>query len=515
MLLGVISLIIPAVYILAALAALVVAIIVINKPESGVVFTFIALPFIKTTYLIAIIMLCSFSYIIKLLRGQRSLKIDVADGAVLLFALLLFFGGLFSAGGKESMKAALVYICFIAGYFLVVNLIRTREWIIRTVGALISGLLVESLIGVGEYLLGFSKLNWFDTALFSGIEGRAVATFENPNILGEYIVLALPLAMALVARSGKPHRRIGALVICLCAAACAVFTWSRGAWIALAVCCGMMLLMISEKFIMLLLAAAVALPFARFWMPANVFERLMSIGSLADSSSAYRLSVWRGSLSLASDHLLSGIGIGSSAFGAVYPSYAYSGCETALHSHNLFIQLVVEMGLPALILFIFIVFMWIARSAGAMKNCHRRSPLVRLLSFGCISAMIGLLVQGMTDYVFYSYRIYLLFFMIAGLLGSCTRFIKNEDSVLPEWQTGESGSSNFDTELHYESVDISKESASPARKQPSAKNDRKREFPRMSAGEILRLEEEAYLRREVANARQNNPKQPKGDENDD
>ena len=85
---------------------------------------------------------------------------------------------------------------------------------------------------------------------------------------------------------------------------------------------------------------------------STVVTRFTSIGNLADTSTAYRVHIWMGSLNMARDVLLSGLGSGMGVFAAVYPQYALGGIEAAPHSHNLYLQIVIELGIFGLLAFI-------------------------------------------------------------------------------------------------------------------------------------------------------------------
>ena len=110
---------------------------------------------------------------------------------------------------------------------------------------------------------------------------------------------------------------------------------------------------------------------------------------------------------------LYGIGIGEGAFKKVYPIYALAGIEAAPHSHNLYLQIAVEMGVFALLFFFVFIFMFTQFSFSFCKNAMSRSN--KLLCMGIFSGVAALLIQGLTDYVWYNYRIFLLFWVIVGL----------------------------------------------------------------------------------------------------
>lgn len=108
-----------------------------------------------------------------------------------------------------------------------------------------------------------------------------------------------------------------------------------------------------------------------------------------------------------------GIGIGEEAFKKMYPVYSLAGIEAAPHAHNLYLQIAVEMGMFALTVFLVFIFMYAQFSFSFCKSAMSRSN--KLICLGIFSGILALLIQGMTDYVWYNYRIFLLFWMIVGL----------------------------------------------------------------------------------------------------
>ena len=84
---------------------------------------------------------------------------------------------------------------------------------------------------------------------------------------------------------------------------------------------------------------------------------------MSDSSTYYRFHTWLGSFDMLEDHFFGGIGIGSSAFNQIYPQYAHAGIESAEHSHNLFLQILLGLGIFGLILFAVVLFLYLQKSA--------------------------------------------------------------------------------------------------------------------------------------------------------
>lgn len=147
-------------------------------------------------------------------------------------------------------------------------------------------------------------------------------------------------------------------------------------------------------------------------------NRFTSIGDLKDSSTSYRVYIWMGTLAMVRDFWISGIGMGSEAFTEVYPFYSYNGI-VAPHSHNLFLQILVESGIGGILVFGLILLLFLKRMmAGYQAGGGKGAPLSTMIV--AISAGIcGFLVQGMFDNCFYNYRVMLIFWCVMGMAMAC------------------------------------------------------------------------------------------------
>ncbi len=104
-----------------------------------------------------------------------------------------------------------------------------------------------------------------------------------------------------------------------------------------------------------------------FVLPDTVITRFTSIGDLTDNSTSYRVYIWMGVLAMLKDYWLCGIGPGDAAFNMVYPAYSYNSID-APHSHNLFLQMVCDAGICALVVFFLLLFPLLPDAV------HRRQP---------------------------------------------------------------------------------------------------------------------------------------------
>jgi len=410
MIFGVLSIFIEPIYIISAFGLIFTAAIVMSSPEAGVLLIFLMLPFLSTMALAAVLLLIFLSYVLKLICGRRVIKFTLVDFTVAAFLFFLFFGGVFTVD-PSSIPKMLVFVCFMLGYFVVKNTVRSPALVRKCLYSLAASSVVVSFYGLYQNFFGTPSAVWQDTAMFSEIKGRVVSTFANPNVLGEYLILIFPIILALMITAKRVNERFALLLAAAANCACLVFTWSRGAWLGFAVSLVLFLCLSSKHFftagiVMIPVFAAVLF----FGSGTSVIRRFTSFG---DSSTSYRLGIWRGVLLMLADVFYFGIGIGEGAFADIYPFYAMSGIETAPHSHNLYLQITVETGLFSLIAFLIFVFIFAQCSLSFCKNAAAKSN--KSVCLGILCGMTAFLVQGLTDYVWYNYRLFLLFWMLAGL----------------------------------------------------------------------------------------------------
>lgn len=453
MILGIASFIVQPIYIVLGLVGLFLAYRVLVTPELGVMALIFGMPFLPTMALAALVVYTALCLMIKLILGKRQLSLEAVDIAALAFAFSLFCSGVFSFS-TGSLKPALLFICFLCAYFLTVTLIRTGEWLSRCLWSAIASATVVALIGIVQYFSGAlsTKNAWLDSDMFEEIAGRAVSTLENPNMLAEYLILLLPLAAAqLLCRSGA-SQRVCAFFACCAMGACVILTWSRGAWLGLIFGALVFLLIWNRRSLYLILAGVASIPFLPLILPDAILQRFGSIGNLADTSTSYRVSIWRGTVHLLQDYWLTGIGVGEAAWKTVYPRYALASIETAPHAHNLYLQTWVQGGIVALcLLAAFLVLLLqcnfsyyrelktmrttlvdaalspqLKADARTDKPKNKRSieqriTAMRLEAAAPLCGILATLLQGFTEYTWYNYRVYLMFWLAAGLSAAYVR----------------------------------------------------------------------------------------------
>ena len=351
-------------------------------------------------------------------------KREGAGVALLLFLAVLFVSSVFSFARMDSLVVWAMYFVFVTFYFAVINLIDTKE---KAYGLLkvfaISGALV-ALYGIMQYVFGWNTSNaWIDEEMFAEETMRVYSTLANPNVLGEYLLLVLPVSIVLGIKSKKPLTKLVYLAVSAIVFVCLILTQSRGCWLGFMVSAALFITFYDGRWWML---AILALAFVPFILPDTIMNRLMSIGDMGDSSTSYRVFIWMGTMGIVRNYFMGGIGMGEGAFAKVYPLFSYNSV-IAPHSHNTFLQLLVEGGIPALAMFIAIIAVFFKNTHNGYRVCEKKS-LDSAMLLGIASGVAGFLFQSMFDYTFYNYRVMAVFFMLIGINIALSGIVKRKRS---------------------------------------------------------------------------------------
>ncbi len=432
MLTGMLTYLVSPLYVLLGVAAIFACYFVMCSPEAGLALLLFLTPFFvflpRTSILLGgALLFVAFSYAIKLFRGKRIAYFTSIDLFVIFFGLFTLMGAFGTYSGASS-QSVLMYLILLLGYFLCSQLFTSRFWLTRGVAFFALGGCVSGLYGIFQYVTGNTASTWQDEEMFSDIAGRAVSFYENPNMFGEVMMMVLPLALALFLLSKTKLARLSSVVNFAAAALGLILSFSRGAWVGVIFAMAVFLLMWNKKSLTILLFSLLLIPFLPLILPESIVMRFLSIGNMGDSSTSYRVYIWRAAIDMIKDFFLFGIGAGEVNFKAVYPQYAYSGIERVPHTHNLYFQVFLEGGVFAFISLMAMLTVFVSVVVSFISKEKNGFP--RLVAAAGLAGIFGALLQGATDYIWYNYRVYFLFFALMGISVAAIRAGKKDNKEM-------------------------------------------------------------------------------------
>lgn len=421
--LGLMAIIVPPMYVFALfVGASFVCAVLINFKIGAFLVPFV-FPFMPTMAIVGLILLSFLSLFFKTLYDDNfKFNKTNLDVYVILFAIVMLVSAIFSFARLNSMKIYMVYLAFMLGYFVFTNTIISKKDLYSFLTLSVISAFFVALYGVYQYVFGFAEgSTWIDTEMFSDIQTRVVSTFENPNVLGEYLLLMIPVAAAFLWSAPKKYNQFINLVALSVLGLCMIFTYSRGNWLGLIAAIIIFISFYDRKFIYAGIILAVISPLI---VPESIINRFLSIGDTTDTSTSYRVYIWFGTISMLKDYWLCGIGLGSEAFNMIYPRYSYASI-VAPHSHNLYLQIIAENGILGIIVFLGMMITYFKDIISCVSA--RKRSIVKAILIALMSGMAGYLVQGAFDNVWYNYRIVMMFFMFLAISQSAVLILRKED----------------------------------------------------------------------------------------
>lgn len=392
---------------------------IFTKPIIWLSITVFLTPFLPTMMCLAMLIFTGLSLTLKILiTPDLKLKYFKTNAWILVFILIIGMSAFTSISLEESVNIALLMGAFAFSYFIITNTIGNKKQFKFILYLFVIAAAISAVYGIHQYIFGdvYSQA-WLDSNMFEDIKMRVYSTFENPNVYGEYLILAIPIAIALFWTEKGFWKKTFLLAIAGITMLAMILTFSRGCWLGILFALAVLAIIIDRRFIILGIVALMLMPFV---LPETIINRFMSIGDMADSSTSYRVYIWMGTLAMLKDYWFCGVGLGETSFNTIYPLYSYNNIE-APHSHNLYLQIVSQFGIVGLIVFLGVVYNFYKEATISMLRKKN------ILLAGIIAGMTGFFLESMFDYTWYNYRVILIFWMVLALGSVASKLEENKD----------------------------------------------------------------------------------------
>lgn len=225
-------------------------------------------------------------------------------------------------------------------FFLALYWLRNRELRGIAIAAFIAGAAVVATIGVGQVVTGQNVV------AAEGVR-RATGLYQHPNALALYLVRALPFALALLALAPDPRRHkpllLGSAVITLGL----LLTFSRGAFIGLAIALVLLAALVTRQAIRLGILGGVIVGGGIVFLVSGT--RLDSLVEGGGSLELRRL-LWGSTVAMIRNHPAFGVGLDQFLY-QYAPRYIHPAAweeKFTSHPHNLFLDFWVRLGIMGL-----------------------------------------------------------------------------------------------------------------------------------------------------------------------
>ena len=344
------------------------------------------------------------------LRGRLSYRSTPLDLPILVYAgIVLFLFFMRSKNVSLAVEGSRIYLQYLFWFFVGSNLIINRRQFQALIRGLVAVASLLALVGVLQYLLGVeTPAHWVDQAEASGVKTRVFSIVVSPNVLGSLLVVfTMVTAGQLLAARGRLERLayLGALAVML---ACMVFTYSRGAWLALGLSVTVFSLLYNPRLLLLMAAGSLA---AAKLVPGigTRLSYLFSASYVASSQRAGRLALWQNALEKFLKDPLFGSGFGS--FGGAVAARRIPG---SYYIDNFYLKTLVESGLIGLLALVWLLGSALRAGYAAYKKIAGGE--LKILSAAILTGLLGVAAHNLVENIFEVPMMATYFWLLAGIL---------------------------------------------------------------------------------------------------
>ena len=334
---------------------------------------------------------------------------------ILPFATVLLYSTLTAQSLEQAIPELIKWAEVALVYFLGVQLLDERQRLPFVLVILLAAA-GEALIGLRQFVFRIGP-EAFELGRFL----RAYGTFGQPNPYAGYLGLALPLGLALSLwaseaawrQKKQPGRalRSGLLALFILSltaiiAAGVVASWSRGAWLGVAVSAVAVLALYSFSGRVLIFLGALTAVVAYPLLPTAITARLSDIaryfgvwnarGVLVTDenfSVLERVAHWQAAWEMFADHPWLGIGVGN--WDVAYPRYAIGQWFDPMgHAHNVLFHYAAVAGILGALSYLWL---WLGSLVAAFIAVIRNAGLNRAIAIGVFGLLVHLSIHNQLD----------------------------------------------------------------------------------------------------------------------
>ncbi len=254
-------------------------------------------------------------------------------------------------------------------------------------------LVAAGMVGI-HWSLG--KLPWIPRTVYAALPVQAQGFF-NANMLAGALVVLLPLPLASALWAHGPWRwltRVGYVLVILVMLGMLLLTQSRGAWLAALAALALVLIARWPRLIWVLWPVAIGVA----WYVAHIGLESVLQAPVTDtmiSGWRSRVELWQRALAMLRDFPLTGVGPGlfERWLWVLYPPLTIAPTASpGLHAHNIFLQMVVDFGVPGMLAFVAFLLGSVVWSIPAARYTELRAAV-----WGGWGALVALFVHGLVD----------------------------------------------------------------------------------------------------------------------
>ncbi len=439
-------------YMPVAMGVIIAVCLISANPETGVLMTLTAIPFLQYTdmavpLLLALVITTVLSYVSKLLRHRRIITFTAESVTVLIFCGFILVAGLFSAGGVRTIIDTVVAVIIIlGGFFTTYNLMRGERLLSSCVRIIAVTFSILAIVGVW---------NVFYDAVVDGViysmsdfvqpifEGNNVYIADSAEVFGVFAVIAFPMIFVELTKKKSASGFILHLIFLTVLVAAVFIYGTYETVVALVVEFCLFWILYSHKTLNAVLIALIPLgivaaiyPYIAIYFDIeSIGEEMRRLLPLGFPDAATLPAVVDSTLGMLADGNITGIGVGKHAYESAMMGYTDAVSMDADSPATFWLQILCWSGIGGVITFLIFLVLICKGGVGYMISSIDKDLRKSTLALFC--GLATLLAFGGVNCIWNDMRMLYLFWATMGLLVGYVQVGKGRERKLAaELMTG-------------------------------------------------------------------------------
>ncbi len=345
-----------------------------------------------------------------LLLNHRSFRISRLDPPVILLGITIIAN--LPRADEESLASAMRFLAILLVYLVAVQVLDGKRKVHLALMAVLAGGAVVAALTIGVFATGAEAFSFFGAEVQFSYQTEAGARlggpFGQPNALAQVTALAVPIGLAMTLSSTGIRQWLWAALTGV-STLCTLLTQSRSAITGLMIGAAVVAFFARVRLRTALSAGLALFLFAyvlstRATHQEHLLSRFDQLGVAAEFQSETglsRLRIARAALSVFWENPM------GTGFGTDLRVVGREMGLSRLSSHNVLLRFAVELGVPGLLAGIWLLFRQV-RNLWEVAS-HGVDPLWRLLSAGCLGAVVCCWFHNMFHDTLHSGYVWLFF----------------------------------------------------------------------------------------------------------
>lgn len=382
--------------------------------------------------------LVALTWLCRWLAFKRLTVTTGVDVPIFIILLMALVGYSISVEPALSQTRLWSLILGIVVFYGLVNTLRSEKhiWIASSFLAFLTvGIAGISLLGTDWQQTRLIEASWiYDRlpTLIRGLPNSGVPRASDliqPRFVGITMGVLVAVFLALLSFSSHRNLRLLSLVVIIVGLVTLLLTQTLAGLAGVLVAVLFLAVWRNRWFLLAVpfgLAGGLASLLATG--PTRVIQYLLSVDNPVGIAVALRLDIWSRALAMIRDMPYTGIGLNT--FPVIQTNF-YPGfiLGPAPHAHNLFIQTALDLGLPGLAAFLYLLVAWTFLVWSKYRSTENRE--YRILLLGLIAGVLSYVVAGSIDAMMLGAKPSVAFWILLGMGAAPMRSLNSLESANP------------------------------------------------------------------------------------